>query len=206
MTDSAPRHDPASPPAQTVTDPVEIAVRQALVRWIEGAVIGLRLCPFAASPWNAGEVRLRVSRATTPEDAVRDALDEALHLMDVTADEVSTTLVAFPDTLADFETFLDAHETLDHILDQAGSSGILQVASFHPDFVFADADPADLGNYTNRAPVPILHLLRESQVSAAVASHPDPEAIPGDNVERLEDLGREKVLALWRAFAVGSTP
>jgi hypothetical protein len=206
MSDPASRPAPISPPPPSSDDPVEIAVKDALTRWIEGAVIGLRLCPFAASPWNAGEVRLRVSRATTPEDAVRDALDEALHLMEVSEDEVSTTLVAFPDTLADFETFLDAHETLDHILDQAGSSGILQVASFHPDFVFADADPADLGNFTNRAPVPILHLLRETQVSAAVDSHPDPEAIPGDNVERLEDLGRDQVLALWHAFAVRRAP
>lgn len=177
-------------------------VKEALGRWIEQAVVGLRLCPFAAAPWKAGQVRLAVSAATDPEDAVKDALEEAMHLIDTPEDETATTLVAFPAALADFETFLDAQETLAHILDQAGCAGVLQVASFHPAFVFEDAADDDLGNWTNRAPVPILHLLREAQVSDAVDQHPDAEAIPADNVKRLEELGRDAVMRLWASFAV----
>lgn len=181
---------------------IDQVVRAAIGRWIDEVVVGMRLCPFAAGPWNAGEVRIAVSDATSAEDAVKHALDEAMHLMEVSEDEVGTTLVAFPSALADFETFLDAEETLAHILDQAGCAGILQVASFHPDYVFAEAEADHVGNWTNRAPVPILHLLREAQVSQAIDQHPDPEAIPEDNVRRLEALGKEAILRLWRTFAV----
>ncbi len=180
----------------------EQQIKAAIGKWIDEVVVGLRLCPFAAAPWKAGEVRIAVSHATNPEDAVKDALEEAMHIMDVTEDEVSTTLVAFPSTLTDFETFLDAEETLAHILDQAGCSGMLQVASFHPDYVFADADDGALGNWTNRAPLPILHLLREQQVSQAIDTHPDVDAIPADNVRRLEDLGAEALTRLWRTFSL----
>jgi len=177
-------------------------VSEAIGRWIDDVVIGLRLCPFAAGPWKAGEVRIAVSSASNGEDAVKDALEEAMHLMDVSEDEVGTTLVAFPRALEDFETFLDAEETLSQILDQAGCSGVLQVAGFHPDYVFADAEPDALGNWTNRAPVPILHLLREAQVTQAIEQHPDPDSIPADNVRRLEELGHEALIRLWRTFSL----
>jgi uncharacterized protein len=180
--------------------PVPGQVEAAIGRWIDEVVVGLRLCPFAAGPWKAGEVRIAVSAATSPEDAVKHALDEALHLMEVSEDEVGTTLVAFPSALSDFEDLLDAEATLAHILDQAGGAGILQVASFHPDYLFEGEDPDALSHWTNRAPVPILHLLRESQVSQAVDQHPDPDAIPADNVRRLDALGRDALVRLWRSF------
>ncbi len=175
-------------------------VAESVARWVEGAVIGLRLCPFASAPWKAGEVRIVVSRAQDDEDAVKDALEEALHLMEVSEDEVGTTLVVFERALDDFETFLDAEATLSAILEQAGADGVLQVASFHPGFVFEGEEPEAVSNWTNRSPYPILHLLREAQVSSAVDSHPDPESIPSDNVHRLEGLGREHLVALWRTF------
>ncbi len=183
-------------------DPEAAAVKAAIGRWIDEVVVGLRLCPFAAAPWKAGEVRIAVSAAKDDEEAVKHALEEAMHLMDVSEDEVGTTLVAFPHALGDFETFLDAEETLSHILDQAGCSGVLQVASFHPDYVFADAEADALGNWTNRAPVPILHLLREAQVTQAIDGHPDIDSIPADNVRRLEELGVEALTRLWRTFAL----
>jgi len=193
--------DPTDPTDPT-EDPIKTATTAAIAKWIDEVVVGLRLCPFAAGPWKAGEVRIAVSLAQDDEDAVKDALEEAMHLMDVSEDEVGTTLVAFPNALADFETFLDAEETLSHILDQAGCSGVLQVASFHPDYVFAEADANDVGNWTNRAPVPILHLLREAQVTQAVDTHPGVDDIPADNVRRLEELGHEALTRLWRTFAL----
>ena len=181
----------------------EARVRAAIAGWIDEVVVGLRLCPFAAQPWRAGQVRIAVSAASTPEDAVHHALDEAMALIESDPDEVATTLVAFPAALADFETFLDAEETLAHILEQAGCSGILQVASFHPDYVFADSEANDVGNWTNRAPLPILHLLREAQVSEAVDQHPDPDGIPADNVRRLREiveLDADALTRLWKRF------
>jgi hypothetical protein len=173
---------------------------EAVARWVEGAVIGLRLCPFAASPWKAGEVRIVISSAKDSDAAIRQALDEALHLMEVSEDEVGTTLVVLPESLSIFEEFLDAEATLSHILSQAGADGILQVASFHPDFAFEGEDADAVSHWTNRSPYPILHLLREAQVSAAVDAHPDPEAIPEENIHRLEALGRDHLIALWRGF------
>jgi len=168
-----------------------------LTRWIEEAVIGLGLCPFAASPWRDGRVRVVVSPATGDEDAARDALEAAWSLLEVDADVVSTTLVAFPTALADFETFLDAAATVEHILEQAGARGVLQVATFHPDFRFEDTAPDELGNWTNRAPYPVIHLLREAEVADAIDRFPDTLTIPETNVERLEAMGRAAVLALW---------
>ncbi|MCC6622817.1 MAG: DUF1415 domain-containing protein [Deltaproteobacteria bacterium] len=185
---------PADPPT---TDAPTADPHGRLVRWIEEAVIGLSLCPFAASPWRAGKVRLVVSAAATPDDATKDALEAAWSLLEVDADVVSTTLVAYPSALADFETFLDAAATVEHILDQAGARGVLQVATFHPAFQFEDSAPDDLGNWTNRAPYPVIHLLREAEVADAIDKFPDTLEIPERNVARLEAMGRAAVLALW---------
>ncbi len=168
--------------------------------WIEEAVIGLRLCPFATVPWRAGQVRIAMSEARSAEDATRDALEEAFTLLEADEAAIATTLVVVPHALGDFEEFLDAAATVEHILDEAGARGVIQVATFHPEFQFDGAEPDDLGNWTNRAPYPILHLLREAHITAAVDQHPDTERIPDDNVKRLEAMGRASVLALWGGF------
>lgn len=180
--------------------------RDRVVRWLEEVVIGLKLCPFAAAPWKDGEVRIAVSEVTDPEEAVKVGLDEALALMhpgddDDTSVRPRTTLVCFPNTLEDFETFLDVAATLEDILAQAGADGHLQVATFHPDYRFDGEAEGALSHYTNRSPVPILHLLLERDVSEAVDSHPDIEAVPGDNIARLEAMGLDALKALWATFS-----
>ena len=179
----------------------------AVRTWLEEVVIGLKLCPFAAAPWKAGEIRIYVSDVTDPEDAVKAALDEALALIHPGDDDddegprTRTTLVCFPNTLQDFETFLDVATTLEDILAQAGAEGHLLVATFHPDYLFDGEDEAALSHYTNRSPVPILHLLLESDVSDAVDSHPDIESVPADNVARLNALGVTALRDIWRTFS-----
>jgi len=165
--------------------------------WLEDAVVGLRLCPFA--PPVLGGLRLVVSEARTPEDAVRVALGEVLRLVE--DDAVPTTLIAFAHALEDFEEFLDVAAEVQEALALAGAEGLLQVATFHPDYQFEGTSPDDLGNFTNRSPYPVLHLLREDEVADAVAGYPDPDAIPRDNVARLEDLGRLEVERRWRRFS-----
>ncbi len=193
---------PGAPTAGT-----ELAVRVAMSRWIETIVIGLELCPFAAEPWSEGGVRIAVSQARGTDDAVKDALDEAFALLEKDVPEhaarVRTTLVVFPDAspLADFEVFLDVAETVHQILSEAGADGVLQVATFHPVYRFGDEpDPDALGHYTNRAPYPVLHLLREEDVSRAVDGYPDIDRLPHDNVARLEALGRAHVVGLFAAL------
>jgi len=163
-------------------------------------VIGLDLCPFARAVYERGLVRVVVSDAAEPTDAVKVALEEARRLLDTDPSDLSTTVVAFSRTLTDFDTFLDAAATLEAVLADAGAEGVLQVATFHPDYQFEGTDPDAVSSYTNRAPAPIFHLLREAEVALAVEGHPNPAAIPEANVARLESMGAEAIAELWRRF------
>jgi hypothetical protein len=165
-----------------------------VTRWLERVVIGLDLCPFAQAPWRSGRVRIAVSEAATPETAVASLLVEAAALLD--SDRVSTTLVVYPHALEEFETFLDAVAAAEDALADADAEGVLQIATFHPDYRFEGASEDDVANFTNRSPYPIMHLLRESEMSDAVDHHPDPEGIPARNVSRLNALGIQRIRAL----------
>jgi hypothetical protein len=176
---------------------VSAQVREAVESWLEAVVVGLNLCPFAAPVIRAQGVRIVVGEGETPEDGVQLALEEAVRLLEDVEPSVSTTLVALPRGAQDFERFLDIVATVEEALDEAGAAGVLQVATFHPDYQFEGTEPEDVTNYTNRAPVPILHLLREADVEEAVDSHSDPEGIPERNMARLEELGVEGVAGLW---------
>jgi len=178
------------------------AVVTAVRRWLEEAVIDLELCPFAGTVHERGAIRFAVSDAVDAQGAVHDALAEAILLVETPESEVATTLVLVPRALADFETFLDAAATLVSALDEAGAGGVLQVPTFHPDYRFEGEDEGALGSFTNRAPCPIFHLLREDHVSEAIANHPDPEGIPARNVERLEALGADQIARMWERFGV----
>jgi hypothetical protein len=176
-----------------VTDPVlDAALVEARVRrWLERAVIGLNLCPFAKAVYVKRQVRIVVSDATTPRDLLEQLGEELALLRDTPADEVDTTLLVHPLVLADFlayNAFLDDADALVQALDLEGE---LQVASFHPDYQFAGTAPDEVDNLTNRAPYPILHLLREASVERAVAAYPDPDAIIERNIATVRALGFE---------------
>jgi hypothetical protein len=165
--------------------------------WVEDAVIGLDLCPFASRPVEEETLRIAVVEVWDFERAVRHSLDELETLVEAEPDEISTSLVAFTEAFSDFETFLDAASVVRELVEEAGLEGVVQVATFHPDYRFADTHPDDLGNYTNRAPYPALHFLREEEVTEAVESHPDPEGIPERNIERLRSMGRAEIESIW---------
>lgn len=177
----------------TATHPVEAAVRQ----WLEAIVIGLNLCPFSARPYRAGQVRIHVSHATDELELLTELQLELTRLDETPVSELETTLIAVPDMLADFLDYNDFLDRADELLDRYEWSGTYQVASFHPQYQFADTQPEDVENHTNRSPVPLLHLLREDRVEAAVSSHPDVEGIPQRNVERLRGLSAAQRLALF---------
>lgn len=176
-------------------------VRERVLAWVEEAVVGLQLCPFAAPVLRAGGLEVRVSEAEEPEDAVHAALDAAIALLEGARPATTTTLVAYSRALASFEDYLAAVRALEEALSEAGAEGVLQVASFHPDYRFAGSEAEDLANWTNRSPVPVVHLLRESDVSAAVAEHSDPEGIPAANIRRLRELGPAGLRAIWSRFS-----
>jgi uncharacterized protein len=157
--------------------------------WLERAVIGLNLCPFAKAVHVRSQVRYVVSEATAVEALVENLLLELNHLADANAEETDTTLIIHPHVLNDFLDYNDFLEVADGAVEELGLTGEIQVASFHPQYQFADTEPDDITNYTNRAPYPTLHLLREASVARAVAAFPDAAQIFEKNMATLEKLG-----------------
>lgn len=166
-------------------------------RWMERAVIGLNLCPFAKAVHVKQQIRWRVSEATTPEALLDDLVNELKFLAEAAPEEVDTTLLIHPDVLQDFLDFNDFLDLADAALEALELDGVLQVASFHPDYQFADADADDIGNFTNRSPYPTLHLIREESLDKAVAAFPEAETIYETNIETLRRLGHEGWRKLW---------
>lgn len=158
-------------------------------RWLERAVIGLNLCPFAKAVYVKQQVRLVLSAATTSE-ALREELEAELRLLHATDAQVTdTTLIVHPQVLGDFLDYNDFLDDADSALVALGLQGEFQIASFHPDYQFAGTHYDDVGNCTNRSPYPMLHLLREASVERAVAAFPDPDTIVERNLETMERLG-----------------
>ena len=176
-----------------MTDPVlDAALVEARVRrWLERAVIGLNLCPFAKAVYVKRQVRIVVSDATTPRDLLEQLGEELALLRDTPADGIDTTLLVHPLVLADFLAYNAFLDDADALVEALELEGELQVASFHPDYQFAGTAPDDVDNLTNRAPYPILHLLREASVERAVAAYPDPDAIIERNIATVRALGFE---------------
>jgi hypothetical protein len=175
------------------------AVIAATRRWLERAVIGLNLCPFAKSVFIKEQVRYVVSDATTPEALLETLMDELQHLSDSDPDKVDTTLLIHPFVLNDFEDYNEFLDVANAAVEDMQLDGELQVASFHPDYQFADTDRNDIANYTNRAPYPILHLLREDSIARAVDAFPDAADIFEKNIDTMEKLGHEG----WDKLDVG---
>lgn len=159
--------------------------------WLERAVIGLNLCPFAKAVHVKQQIRYVVSEATDTDQLLRDLETELLHLRQVSPEEIDTTLLIAPLTLQDFLDYNDFLDIAEMQLDVFGLAGEIQIASFHPDYCFADCDADDSANFTNRSPYPILHLLRESSIDRAVAAFPDAEQIYERNIETMRTLGQE---------------
>jgi uncharacterized protein len=164
--------------------------------WVEHAVIGLNLCPFAKAVHSKNQVCYVVSEADTPEALLAELGNEMNRLAATDPAEIDTTLLIHPQVLNDFLDFNDFLGAADGLLEQLGHEGVLQVASFHPRFQFAGTDADDVTNATNQSPYPTLHLLREASIDRAVAAFPEAEAIYETNMQTLETLGAEGWSAL----------
>lgn len=165
--------------------------------WLEKAVIGLNLCPFAKAAYVHQRVRFVVSQAQTTADLLEDFSSElqALHTAD--PDVCETTLLIHPHVLTDFIEYSLFLRTAEARISKLGFEAEFQLASFHPQYQFADAGPDDIENYTNRSPYPTLHLLRESSIERAVAAFPDAADIYEKNMETLRRLGHAGWQRLW---------
>ena len=155
-------------------------------------VIGCNFCPFAAKAVLRKSIRYVVLPETTLESSLESLVAE-LQYLDRTED-IETTLIIFPNQFADFEEYLDLVDLAEALSEEQGYEGVYQIASFHPDYCFADSDENDPANYTNRSPYPMLHVLREDSVTKAVDHYIDPEGIPERNIA----IAREKGLAAMK--------
>ncbi|PYE17075.1 hypothetical protein C7410_1277 [Paraburkholderia silvatlantica] len=171
--------------------PEHAAILEATRHWLTRAVIGLNLCPFAKSVHVKNQIRYAISEATDLEGVLTELERELQTLAEADAADIDTTLLILPRALADFADFNDAAGFAECLVQQLRLEGTLQVASFHPQFQFEGTEPDDIENYTNRAPYPILHLLREASIERAVEAFPDAADIYERNQETLRRLGFE---------------
>jgi uncharacterized protein len=180
-------HYSAMPPSSSSDS--HDAIRAATRHWLIRAVIGLNLCPFAKAVHVKNQIRYAISEAADLEGVLIDLETELKTLAQADPAEIDTTLLILPQALADFLEYNDCLFFADRMLKQLRLAGELQIASFHPQYQFEGSEADDIENYTNRAPYPILHLLREASIERAVEAFPDAEAIYERNQETLRRLG-----------------
>jgi hypothetical protein len=183
------------------SDPCDTLVLEDTRRWVQRAVIGLNLCPFAKSVEVKQQVRYVVSHASGTKPLLADLKRELLALVAADPAALDTTLLVVPDGFAEFLDFNAMLERADKLLVDLDLDGVLQIASLHPQYQFADTEPDDITNFTNRAPYPTLHLLREESVDRAVAAFPNAERIFETNMQTMQDLGPQG----WAALGVDAT-
>ncbi len=164
---------------------------EATQAWLEKAVIGLNLCPFAKAVHVKQQIRWVHSEAQDTEALLADLVAELQTLAAADPESIDTTVLVHPQVLTDFADYNDFLDLADAALVELELDGVLQIASLHPDYQFADTDIDDIGNFSNRSPYPTLHLLREDSVDRAVAAVPDAEHIYERNIATLEALGHD---------------
>jgi hypothetical protein len=158
-------------------------------QWIEAVVVGLNFCPFAKRELRKNAVRFVLNESGDMQEALEQLVMEC-EFLDAHP-ETETTLLILPSGFDDFLYYLDLTELAEDLLATQGYEGVYQVASFHPDYCFADADTDDAANYTNRSPYPMLHLLREASLDTAIDNYPDIDSIPENNMRKARTLGSD---------------
>lgn len=184
------------------THPQAATVIAQTRQWIEQLVLGYNLCPFAHKPYQLGTIRFSVTPASKPETLLVVLRAELHALQAVSADKVETTLLIHPETLTNFHAYNDFLDEADELLYQEGLEGILQIASFHPQYQFSGTSIEDAENYTNRSPYPMLHLLREDSLEKAIAQHPDVDTIPERNIQVMQHLGVDTLKRILQGKAL----
>lgn len=175
----------------------DAAIIHAVRDWVENVVIDLDLCPFAKRELTAGRVRFAISSAAT-EIELLEALESQLDEMSSNS-AVETSLLIHPYVLRDFVAYNDFLDMADALLQQMDLEGVFQIASFHPQYQFAETQPEDAENYTNRSPYPVLHILREESLERAIASAPDIDRIPQRNIETMNRIGIQSLRSLLQS-------
>ena len=166
--------------------------------WLEQAVIGLNLCPFAKREFDKDRVRFSMSDASSEEQLLSSLITE-LELLNKD-ESIETTLLIHPGVLQNFYDYNDFLDVADGLLIELNLEGIYQIASFHPDYQFAETDYDDVENFTNRSPYPLLHIIREQSLELAIAGYPNADGIPERNITLLKEMGKDKMQTLFKSY------
>ncbi len=169
----------------------------ATKNWIKDFIIELNLCPFAKKPFDENRIRYTTYKGEDVEALTLKLIQELKNLTATPPEKVETTLIIFPNCLSIFLDYVDYLNFANDLLHDMQLEGVIQIASFHPLYQFANTQPNEASNYTNRSPYPMLHLLREESVEWAVNTY-DTEVIPEKNIEKMEALGLEKILKITK--------
>jgi uncharacterized protein len=163
----------------------------ATKKWLDSFIIDHEICPFAKQERDSNRIRFIEDKSLTISGALEHLIIEC-ELLDKDK-EVETTLFILEKICQDFEDFLDFLETANQLLIKQGYEGIYQLASFHPDYCFANEVKDDPANYTNRSPYPMLHIIREESLEKALNNYPSPELIPERNINYCREMGSRKL-------------
>lgn len=166
--------------------------------WIKTFVIELNICPFARVPFQEDKIRYRLEATDQVESLVETLIEELIFLKKIDQTKVETSILIHPNVLNDFLDYNDFLAVTEALIIEMNLEGVIQIASFHPDYQFAGEEKNAISNYVTRSPFPMLHLLRESSVEKAIESHKDIHQIPNDNIEKLNKLGLEKIQEMLR--------
>ncbi|KPH61354.1 DUF1415 domain-containing protein [Pseudoalteromonas porphyrae] len=178
-----------------MTELINLSLPEQQTReWVSSVIVKYNFCPFARKEVESNCIHYQTSNAISIDDAVMEMIEQCIELDQLP--ERETTLLMFEQGFTDFEEFLDLVDLANALLVAQGFEGKYQIANFHPDYVFADSDDSDAANYTNRAPFPTLHLIREASMSAALDEYNEPESIPEHNI----NLARRKGIDFWQAL------
>ncbi len=168
--------------------------------WLNQFVVGLNLCPFARPVLDSPALRISVCEATESPALSRAFLFELDLLQSSSESDIATTLLVFTNALSDFDDYLDFLAEAQDLLEQAGLEGVVQLASFHPNYLFDGEPPDAASHFSNRSPWPTIHLLREEMLSRVLGESPDADAIPDRNIAVLSEIGRDELLRRWEAL------
>lgn len=171
--------------------------QQLVEEWLDNVVIGLNLCPFAHQPRKNKQIRFKVSSALTPEVLVADLFDELTFMAQSDANEVVTSLLIVPDMLLNFSDYNEFLDIADGLIIDNNWEGVFQIASFHPDYCFAETESDSVENLTNRAPYPIFHVIREEGLAEALKSMAAPDEVYKRNIKTMQNLTQEQIHTLF---------
>ncbi|AMQ28549.1 TPA: DUF1415 domain-containing protein [Legionella pneumophila] len=175
-------------------------ISEHTMKWVRTFIINYTICPFAKGPVNKGTLRIITSDTPKKHQALKDLITEIQFLEANPA--VETTLLIFARAFKDFFSYLDFISLAEQLIQNLNYEGIYQLATFHPDYYFADTSPDDVANYTNRSPYPMIHLLREDSLDKAITAYGDTHTIPEKNIATMNELGLEKMKQLLASISI----